>query len=89
MIQPLYVGSCVYVYVCSYKWALVGKCVRISWPCGEGLTCCRLVGILLFSHMAGRVCHMCGSFPFPTRHKRRVRYLCVDAQRRRSLAPPS
>ena len=37
------VSACLHVR--SYKWALVGKCVRISWPCGEGLTCRRLVGI--------------------------------------------
>jgi len=29
----------------SYKWALVGKCVRISFPYGECVTCRRLVGI--------------------------------------------
>ena len=34
-----------HVCVCSYKWALVGKCVRILFPCGECVTCRRLVGI--------------------------------------------
>ena len=36
-------GLC--VKTCSYKWALVGKCVRISWPCEECVTCRRLVVI--------------------------------------------